>query len=431
MTKRMLFLGILIALASLACSSSDDAPLDETSVRTEQDQVNLAGISTASSTMQADFGELVEVSIDVAQERDLFAQCGVPTVRDTFGNFMAELSPIIHEPGQRASYSYSFIAPASGTYTIELDNRECDVRQTTASATVNWRISKSGLPDIEGTVTAMVETQVAAFVTPIPSPTSTATPDDSAAFLDVMATAFANVPTRTPTAGITAPLGDSVAIFAMVTRVIDGDTVEVLHDDGSADTVRLLGIDTPEIFSQNQPNEYGDINDIACLDRWGLLATELVTDLVEGEVVTLVLDPVAGLRGSFGRLLAYVLVDNEDLGGGLVEAGYARVYEEGTATLESDYLVLQSRAQSSNTGLWNCGRGFTSPTPTPTPTPLPPFQPLPPLLPVSCDPHYLGVCIPPKPPDLDCGEILFKNFIVLQPDPHGFDGDKDGIGCES
>jgi len=49
----------------------------------------------------------------------------------------------------------------------------------------------------------------------------------------------------------------------------------------------------------------------------------------------------------------------------------------------------------------------------------------------SCDPSYPDVCIPAFPPDLDCGEIQFANFKVLQPDPHRFDGDKDGIGCES
>ena len=49
----------------------------------------------------------------------------------------------------------------------------------------------------------------------------------------------------------------------------------------------------------------------------------------------------------------------------------------------------------------------------------------------SCDPSYPDVCIPVYPPDLDCGEIQFANFKVLSPDPHGFDGDKDGIGCES
>ncbi len=48
-----------------------------------------------------------------------------------------------------------------------------------------------------------------------------------------------------------------------------------------------------------------------------------------------------------------------------------------------------------------------------------------------CDSSYPTVCIPPYPPDLDCGEIQFANFEVLQPDPHGFDADNDGIGCES
>jgi len=47
----------------------------------------------------------------------------------------------------------------------------------------------------------------------------------------------------------------------------------------------------------------------------------------------------------------------------------------------------------------------------------------------ACDPSYLDVCIPP-PPDLDCTDITFKNFRVLPDDPHRFDGDRDGIGCE-
>ncbi len=49
----------------------------------------------------------------------------------------------------------------------------------------------------------------------------------------------------------------------------------------------------------------------------------------------------------------------------------------------------------------------------------------------SCDPSYPDVCIPSPPPDLDCGEISHRNFTVLSPDPHRFDGDKNGIGCES
>lgn len=49
----------------------------------------------------------------------------------------------------------------------------------------------------------------------------------------------------------------------------------------------------------------------------------------------------------------------------------------------------------------------------------------------SCDPAYPDVCIAPPPPDLDCGEIPHHNFRVVGSDPHGFDRDNDGIGCEA
>jgi hypothetical protein len=49
----------------------------------------------------------------------------------------------------------------------------------------------------------------------------------------------------------------------------------------------------------------------------------------------------------------------------------------------------------------------------------------------SCDPAYPGVCIPPRPPDLDCGDIKARDFKVEAPDPQHFDGDHDGVGCET
>jgi hypothetical protein len=48
-----------------------------------------------------------------------------------------------------------------------------------------------------------------------------------------------------------------------------------------------------------------------------------------------------------------------------------------------------------------------------------------------CDPSYPTVCIPSPPPNLNCNDISARNFEVLSPDPHGFDPDNDGIGCES
>ncbi len=59
----------------------------------------------------------------------------------------------------------------------------------------------------------------------------------------------------------------------------------------------------------------------------------------------------------------------------------------------------------------------------PTPVPVQPRA-------QSCDPSYPTVCIPPYPPDLDCGDIGYRRFQVVGSDPHRFDGDDDGIGCE-
>ncbi|HKY53382.1 MAG TPA: hypothetical protein VJM08_03710 [Anaerolineales bacterium] len=85
-------------------------------------------------------------------------------------------------------------------------------------------------------------------------------------------------------------------------------------------------------------------------------------------------------------------------------------------------------------------------TPLATSTPLPTFTPLvilqpsnTPQIPVSgggsgdsnCHPSYPGVCIPYPPPDLDCPDIPYRNFQVLPPDPHNFDREGDGLGCEN
>jgi hypothetical protein len=72
------------------------------------------------------------------------------------------------------------------------------------------------------------------------------------------------------------------------------------------------------------------------------------------------------------------------------------------------------------------------PEPTGTPTPVPPTPTRTPTpRPSGCHPSYPTVCIPPPPPDLNCGDIPYRNFVVLRPDVHRFDGDGDGVGCET
>lgn len=79
--------------------------------------------------------------------------------------------------------------------------------------------------------------------------------------------------------------------------------------------------------------------------------------------------------------------------------------------------------------------------PTPSAPAAPAAAPKPPQTPPvvqkpagNCHPSYPDFCIPPPPPDLNCNSPALggrKRFTVRQPDPHGFDRDRDGVGCES
>lgn len=83
----------------------------------------------------------------------------------------------------------------------------------------------------------------------------------------------------------------------------------------------------------------------------------------------------------------------------------------------------------------------TQPEPQPNPTPKPKPEPAPEPTP-DCDPSYTNVCIPVGSADYDCagGSGNGPNYIsgpvyvrhdVANPDPHGLDRDKDGVGCEN
>jgi micrococcal nuclease len=97
---------------------------------------------------------------------------------------------------------------------------------------------------------------------------------------------------------------------AQVTRVIDGDTIEV-RISGGEDEVRYIGIDTPETVKPGTP--------IQC---FGPQASAVNHRLVEGRRGRLVFDRER--RDVYGRLLAYVYVDGRFVNAYLVRRGYAR-----------------------------------------------------------------------------------------------------------
>jgi hypothetical protein len=78
-------------------------------------------------------------------------------------------------------------------------------------------------------------------------------------------------------------------------------------------------------------------------------------------------------------------------------------------------------------------RPLSNPAPSPTSTTSPKPSPMPTPPPAgggACDPNYAGYCVPIVQYDLDCSDIRHR-VIVIGVDIHGFDGDGDGIGCES
>ena len=95
----------------------------------------------------------------------------------------------------------------------------------------------------------------------------------------------------------------------------------------------------------------------------------------------------------------------------MVREGYAVAAEYPPDTAHAaEFAAAENAARVAGLGLWG---GCADPSPP------------------ACDPSYPTACIPSPPPDLDCGDIPYRRFKVLQPDPHRFDGDKDGVGCES
>lgn len=141
---------------------------------------------------------------------------------------------------------------------------------------------------------------------------------------------------------------------SIVTRTMDGDTLAVRYSDGREETVRVLGIDTPETEDHgNWGSEFSGISNPSYLTEWGIKASEHTRSLAKGKSVTLTADCQAEDYDQYGRLLSYVDVDGSDLGATLIREGYARVYTAQAFERKSQYLSLQSEAQRSGAGLWN------------------------------------------------------------------------------
>lgn len=126
----------------------------------------------------------------------------------------------------------------------------------------------------------------------------------------------------------------------IVSKIIDGDTIEVESDRGVTHRVRYIGIDTPEMEYETKTPE--------CL---AVEATKRNSELVLGEKVSLTRD--VSNTDTYGRLLRYVTIDGYDVGEKLLREGYAN-----TLTIPPDvtraelYQKAAEEARFAGLGLW-------------------------------------------------------------------------------
>lgn len=140
-------------------------------------------------------------------------------------------------------------------------------------------------------------------------------------------------------------LGDkSTSKLPKVTKVIDGDTI-VVNINGQKETVRLLGIDTPESVDPRKPVECFALNASLKMKEFVLNKEVILIDEKESQ----------GDRDRYGRLLRYIYLPDEQktfVNGEMVKQGYAFSFREYPTDMQEKFNSWENYARDNNLGLW-------------------------------------------------------------------------------
>ncbi len=122
-------------------------------------------------------------------------------------------------------------------------------------------------------------------------------------------------------------------------KIVDGDTVIVKNSEGESASVRLVGIksfplsrEAPEVFAAARA------------------ATQQLSELLAENPARIELHSTP--KDSHGRFLAYLYVEDRDVGLELVKSGAVLVYTLYPFDKMADYLSYQEKARSKKRGLW-------------------------------------------------------------------------------
>lgn len=201
---------------------------------------------------------------------------------------------------------------------------------------------------VAGTMAALPKTD-----TPMPAPINTPAP-----------TAIESFSSPTPElpgiAGAECIPADAPREEALVTRVLDGDTIEVVIGN-SAFMVEYLGVDAPEIVPAPQ--------------YFGMEAQAENKRLVSGRRVILVPDNID--TNGEGHLLRYVMTDDMFINHEMIQQGFARFNAAyPNLTCQTNLVEAESASATGLLGMWESTPTATA-TETPTPTATPEESPTP------------------------------------------------------
>jgi micrococcal nuclease len=141
-----------------------------------------------------------------------------------------------------------------------------------------------------------------------------------------------------------APVTDNDPGAYRVTRFVDGDTITI-DMNGAKETVRMIGVDTPETHKPNSP--------VQC---YGPAASAFTKNLIGDKKIRLEADPTNQNRDRYGRLLRYVyLPDGRMVQAELISGGYGFAYTLFPFQKTDDFVSREAAAKQANKGLWgNC-----------------------------------------------------------------------------
>jgi micrococcal nuclease len=130
-----------------------------------------------------------------------------------------------------------------------------------------------------------------------------------------------------------------------VVRFVDGDTI-VVGIDGREESIRMIGVDTPETHAPNTP--------VQC---YGPAASAFTKQLLEGKTVRLEADATNDNRDRYDRLLRYVYLPDETLvAKEIISNGYGFAYTSFPFTKKQEFVLAEQQAKETDKGLWgNCG----------------------------------------------------------------------------